>query len=229
MSMTRQDIERRLVVERYLQGKLTPSEEAAFEETYLGDPDLVDQIELAERLREGLGELALAGELPRSRPRRRLAFLASAPYAAAASVLLAASLLLSTVLYVQNAELRARASGEIPAFRIEPLFATRGDGHVIARPDEGEWIMLMVDPGASDYETYRVTVRPSQPAAAPLVQTSGIEPGYEETLAVGVPGARLVPGDYEVIVEGDADGEWRPVTRLPLHVEAAPQSSAPAR
>jgi len=222
MGMTRQDIERRLVIERYLQGQLTPSEQEAFEEAYLGDPDLVEQIELAERLREGLGELALKGELPRARPRRPLAFLTSAPYAAAASVLLAASLILSSVLYVQNVELRAGAGSDIPAFRIEPLFATRGDGHTIVRPANDEWIMLMVDPGTSDYETYRVTVRPSQASATPLVQTSGIQPGYEEALAVGVPGERLVPGDYEVIVEGDAGGEWRQVTRLPLRVEPAP-------
>lgn len=218
--MTRQDIERQLIIERYLQGKLTPTEEEAFEETYLGDPDLVEQIELTERLREGLGELALRGELPQSRPRRPLAFLGSVRYAAAASVLLAASLVLSSVLYVQNIELRDSVSGYVPAFRIEPLFSTRGDAHVIERPGDDEWIMLMVDPGSFDYETFRVTVRPSQPSAAPLVQTNAIEPGYEETLAVGVPGERLVPGDYEVIVDGDADGEWRQVARLPLRVEA---------
>jgi|SRR5690606_7318854 len=222
MSMTRQDIERQLVIERYLQGKLTPSEEEAFEETYLGDPELVEQLELTERLRDGLGELALRGELPEPRPRRPRAFFGSVPYAAAATVLLAASLVLSSALYVQNVELRDLVSGDVPAFRIEPLFATRGDAHVIARPDDGEWILLMVDPGSYDFETFRVTLRASQPFAAPILQTSGIEPGYEEALAVPVPGDRLAPGNYEVIVEGDADGEWQPVARLPLRVDASP-------
>ena len=50
--MDRQYIRDHAVIERYLSGALTAEEERAFEEAYLGDQELLDQLQAAERLRE---------------------------------------------------------------------------------------------------------------------------------------------------------------------------------
>src|SRR5690606_35731028 len=95
--------------ERYLRGALTPEEEQQFEEAYLADSALLDELELTERLRDGLktvGEARVSphGAAHSSRPWQSV--LASPRYAVAASVLLAFSLLSSAVLLVQNMGLR---------------------------------------------------------------------------------------------------------------------------
>ena len=55
--MDRRYIRDNQVIERYLKGTLTADEERAFEELYLGDPDLLDEIQLVERLGQGLKDL----------------------------------------------------------------------------------------------------------------------------------------------------------------------------
>src|SRR5690606_17530870 len=107
MSMKRQPIDQQLIIERYLQGKLTQSEEEAFEEAYLGNPELVEQLKLTERLRGGLVDLEARGEPPKPAAHRGgAAFLAAPQYAAAATLPLVGALVLSTLLYVENASLR---------------------------------------------------------------------------------------------------------------------------
>ena len=55
--MDRRYIRDNQVIERYLKGTLTADEERAFEELYLGDPDLLDEIELV----DGLARLRMSG------------------------------------------------------------------------------------------------------------------------------------------------------------------------
>ncbi len=126
------------VIERYLAGALTADEEQAFEEVYLGDPEILDQIEAAERLRDGIKGLGAAGRLERLRspaPWRRM--LASPRYATAASMLLAVSLTFSTVLYRENRNLRedgVLATSMIT--RLVPLESVRGGNAIeISAPE----------------------------------------------------------------------------------------------
>lgn len=227
MDMKREDVGEQLVIERYLKGKLDRSEEEAFEERYLYDPDLVEQLELAERLEDGLAELEKRGELRRARARRKLSILGTPQYAAAASVLLVGSLIVSALLYVENAELRgsARAVTATPSYRVLPLYSVRGAGGdaVIPRAGEDEVLVLLVDPGPSGYDTFRATVRRVGGPPEIVWVSPAAEPGYEESLAVGVPGERLPPGDYEVLIEGIAeDAAARQVARVPFRIEDAP-------
>src|SRR5262245_41628226 len=107
--MDRQYIRDNDVIERYLKGALTADEETDFEESYLGDAELLNEIEAAERLRDGIKRLDAAGGLARSRPRFGQ-MLASPRYAMAATVLLAVSLGFSSVFYNENQVLREQAS-----------------------------------------------------------------------------------------------------------------------
>ena len=71
--MDRQYIRDNQVIERYLQGRLTADEETAFEEAYIGDPDLFQELRAAELLRRGLElhDADSSDEQPRSAARAR--------------------------------------------------------------------------------------------------------------------------------------------------------------
>src|SRR5690554_705483 len=106
------------MIERYLQGRLTAEEERAFEERYLADPALLDELVLADKLGRGLEELHARGELPGGHAPAGAAgrapwlrILGSPRYAAAATVLLGLSWLLSAGLYYQNRSLREDGAG----------------------------------------------------------------------------------------------------------------------
>ena len=78
--MDRQHIRDTDVIERYLQGTLSAAEEQAFEEAYLADPQLLEELEVAERLRAGFKDLDAAEAPGRAAPPRSrwLGFVASA-------------------------------------------------------------------------------------------------------------------------------------------------------
>src|SRR5688572_27635539 len=154
MGMDRQYIRDNGVIERYLRGALTADEEQAFEEAYLGDLELLDQLQAAERLRDGIKELD-RGVLERSRPRWQQTF-ASPRYAMAATVLLAVSLGFSTVLYDENRSLREGASQTPLITRFVSLDSVRGANvPEIVAPEQDELITLMIDSGTVAYDTYR--------------------------------------------------------------------------
>lgn len=205
--MDRQYIRDHEVIERYLSGALTANEEQAFEEAYLGDPELLDQVQAAERLREGIKELDGAGRLERARPPARWRqWLASPQYAVAASVLLAVSLGFSTVLYRDNGRLRETTfSSPSPLTRLIPLVSTRGASqNTIPAPSADEWIVFQLDAGVTRYESYRAAlVRRADEGSSEIWSNSNLTPVRDE-IAVGLPGRSLRPGEYEVRLEGRA-------------------------
>jgi hypothetical protein len=204
--MDRQYIRDNEVIERYLAGVLTPDEEQAFEEVYLGDPEILDQIEAAQRLRDGIKGLAATGRLERLRspaPWRRI--LASPRYAAAASMLLAVSLTFSTVVYRENRTLRedgVSATSMIP--RLVALESVRG-GNVISipTPERDELIVLQLDAGLVAYDTYRgVLTRRDGEQSEEIWSRADLVQQPNETIWIGVRGRALPPGEYEVRLEG---------------------------
>lgn len=211
MGMDRQYIRDNQVIERYLAGALTAEEEQVFEETYLGDSEILDQIEAAERLRDGIKELATSGRLERLRPPpawRRM--LASPRYAAAASVLLVVSLGFSTVLYRDNRDLRADDFLSTSAItRFVRLDAVRGgDTAPIREPTADELTVLFLDAGTVAYDTYRATLtRRDGERSLQIWSRADLVPEPDETIPIGVPGRRLRPGSYEVRLEGRMD-DW---------------------
>src|SRR5262245_36366151 len=106
--MDRQHIRDSQVAERYLNGTLSPAEEQAFEEAYLADPQLEEELDLTERLRTAFKDIDAAGLAERAAPpRTRWLDLVSSPrYALAASLVAAVALGSTAALYVQNQDLR---------------------------------------------------------------------------------------------------------------------------
>jgi hypothetical protein len=206
--MDRQYIRDHQVIERYLKGKLSAAEEQEFEEAYLADPKLLDEIELVERLGDGLKRHKASGAIA---PRGGTAWfraLASPQLAAAASVLLVVSLVLTGALYRENASLRdslANGAG-LPLGRVTqllPLLPVRGAPLItIDAPDANGLAVLLVDPGPTPHDLYRVTISRRENQSSTAVWTADAVAGYEDQLAISLPGRLLTPGDYDVVAEG---------------------------
>src|SRR5262245_13975876 len=126
--MDRRQIRDEQVIERYLKGALTAAEEQEFEEAYLADPQLLEELELAERLRDGLKQSSPAGEaVNRAPPRARWREVFASPrYGMAASLVAAAALVSTAVLLVQNQGLRPGAPAAQTHTRLLQLVSVRG-------------------------------------------------------------------------------------------------------
>jgi len=205
--MDRQYIRDNDVIERYLKGALAADEEQAFEEAYLGDAELLDQLQAAERLRDGIKELDSAGGLGRSRPRWQQ-MLASPRYAMAATVLLAVSLGFSSVLYNENQVLRGGGSQTPMITRFVALESVRG-GNVpeTAAPAQDELIVLLLDAGIVAYDTYRAVItRRDGERSEEIWSRADLAPQLNGAIAVGLQGRMLRPGIYEAKIDGRMNG-----------------------
>ena len=203
--MNRQYIRDNDVIERYLKGALTAEEEEDFEEAYLGDAELLDQLQAAERLRDGIKGLDSAGNLERSRPRWRQT-LASPRYAMAATVLLAVSLGFSSVLYNENQVLREGGSSTPLITRFVAMASVRGGGNVteISAPAQDELTVLMIDAGVVAYDTYRAAItRRDGEQSEQIWSRADLTPELNgTTIAITLQGRMLRPGTYEAKVDG---------------------------
>ena len=236
-------INEQLLIERYLQGTLSDAEEKAFEEAIVSSPELLDQLEVAERLREGLKDLhAVEGFDSQESHRAATAAVTRFPafaavtglfhsprYALVATVLLAVSLLMTGSLYLGDKGQNALGpAGNTQIVALHTVRSVNGDEpfNVLERGNPGDWRVLMVDPGYELYSHYRATlarVVRGQPGEIMLV-LDNMQPGYEDQLALGLPSDSLAPGDYEVQVEGwrsewPSDHDYEPVNRVTFRVQ----------
>jgi hypothetical protein len=228
--MDRQHIRDNQVIERYLQGKLSAADEQAFEEAYMTDPELLGEVQLAERLREGFKNLPEEDRARQPAPRSRWLELAGSPrYGIAASLVAAAALLSSGVLYLQEPGF---GRSETVSFagpsntRVVPLVTVRGSGtpNSIVAPSTDEWTVLMLDTGLGDYDSYRAVLTRAG-SADELLRLDGMTPGYEGMVALGLPGRLLPPGDYEIRLDG-ANSDW-PAAREPDELSRTPLTVTP--
>ena len=202
--MDRQYIRDNQVIERYLQGRLTADEETAFEEAYIGDPDLFQELKTADSLRRGL-ELHEADQQGLERPTPSARADAAPRYALAASLVAGIALASSAYLFVENQALRGDdVTADAAPGRVVPLLTVRGDEpNRIDAATSSDWTVLLLDPGFTLYERYRATlVRRGAAEAAALLSVDGLTPSYEGQLAVVVPSGLLTPGDYDVVLTG---------------------------
>lgn len=196
----------RLLIERYLQGKLSADEEREFEEAYLADPSLLNELVLTERLRDGLEDAASRGTL--LEPTRSSGGAGSRWYAAAASLVAAVSLAASGWLFVENRSLRESSPAASANIRLQPLFAVRSaDAFAVPIPPADEATVLLLDPGFGDFTEYRARlVRVAGGADIEVTSATGLTPTYEDLVALPVAPGALPAGDYRVELEGLAAG-----------------------
>jgi len=196
-------IKMHLVIDRFVQGKLTGDEKAEFEERLIWDNSLREQVDLAETLRAWLRRSGEENKHTISEPESstgRISNIFLAPrYAAAASFVLGA-LITFTVLDIPDADLGFTVDASTPSL-VMPLLSTRSTGTDIQSIPvaRGAITMLLVDVPNPDH-IYRVSVRPSG-SADPVWTQEGLSVGYLEAIAVGIPGDALPPDTYVISIE----------------------------
>jgi len=225
-----------LVVERYLRDELSSEEAIAFEEDFLGSGELLDQLESAESLEQGLRDIAtLHKSTSEKKQSGWIPSLFQSPrYAMAASFFLVVSLAMTSVMFQRLNDLSGSMGNlSAAAAQIVPLVSVRsGPGsepvNRIELGEEATSFVFMLDPGFENYSHFRATVSALEADAsqAVIMQVDGLTPGYEDMLALNVPAALLNPGDFEIQIEGWRD-EWSrdhsfdPVSILTLRVNTS--------
>ena len=203
--MDRKYIDMHLLTDRYLQGSLAESEKVEFEERLVWDQELIDELDLAERLHEGLRESVADDKYTASHEDIGILVgmsgLLSVPrYAAAASFLLAVTLTAGVFL---NPFIPDGRNQTTPT-EIVPLLALRGSTAQTIVVNDNAWTVLLVDVTGT-YDSYRVTVRTDASSAEPFWMQDGLTPTYPDSVAVGMPGDSLAAGRYVLRLEGVRD------------------------
>ena len=157
-AMDRTYIEAHHVIDRYLMGQLSADEKNAFEQAYLDDPELLDQLQRAQAMHAELkkAELQLSGKMGPSRSAARWMYRPA--FALSALMLFGASLVLSGFLY---SELRSQRSVSIVPIAVGNevwLEQTRGQtDHLKTVPVNGP-VILRIDIGPNDARSYSVDI-----------------------------------------------------------------------
>jgi hypothetical protein len=203
--MDRNYIEQHLLVDRYIQGRLDGSDLDEFEERLVWDESLVEEVRVAEHLRDGLQQASAARSRVAQAPGFDLVAMLSGifavpQFAAAASFLLAVTL---TAGVFMSPLVNVGGQAGTPALQtdIVPLFTVRGEDAPEVAVDPDHWTVLLVDV-RGDYTAYRATVRKDEPDADPVWTQDGLVPTYPDSLAVGMPGSTLAAGRYLLTIDG---------------------------
>lgn len=185
------------LVDRYVRGDLSDEESAAFEAFYLSDQETLTELEIAEKLQFGLKDAAAQGRLEASsRPGWFVRAVTSPQWATAASILLVLSLGYTGLLQRQ-----LESAPDVAAPQLVPLITTRSAAPTTVVPQAPDgWLVLLVDSGFEPYSDYRAAVLDAD--GQPIWEVGGLQPGYEDLLAIGVDGSVLRPGRYDVVLQG---------------------------
>ncbi|MDH3546632.1 MAG: hypothetical protein OEN22_06010 [Gammaproteobacteria bacterium] len=194
-----------LLIDRYLRGTLADDEVTQFEERLVWDADLVDELDLAESLRDGLRETIADGSFSASTSDIGVsgyisAMLSVPRYAAAASFLLAVMLTVGLMRGPFQPDFDDIPFEATPT-EIVPLLLVRGMDVQTVKYHQGTMTVLLLDV-VGEYDSYRVTVRADAPGMEAAWLQEDLSPTYPDSLAVSMPGNLLTTGRYELIVEG---------------------------
>jgi hypothetical protein len=202
--MDRQQIHDAQLIERYLAGRLSPAEEQSLEEAYLADPALLEEIQLAERMRSGFKDLAAAEGAPQPARTARWRSVAASPrYGIAASFVAAVAFAAAGGLYLQNTELKSGVGQSgASAARVLDLVTVRGAGgtNAITAPAANEWTVLRLDTGFADYDVFSAALLRAG-TADELVRVDGLA-ASDGLVSLGLPGSALPAGSYELRLAG---------------------------
>ncbi len=224
------------VVDRYLVGRLTSEDEAAFEEHLFECAECLEKVQWGEELRRGLRTVAAEDAARATVSLGLMAWLRGRQPMQLAGIagLALAVVLLPAVVVWQQAELgRMQTTIEQIANRgaglVEPtgallvvsLGVVRDGGGEVAeiRPDpEKEAVLLSLELQAVEASRYRVTLRDT--GGEILWTGDGLEPNLYDTLLVALPSSYLTTGSYLIKVEGLSTAGAEPAGEMEFRVLA---------
>ncbi|MBT8079146.1 MAG: hypothetical protein KJO31_11270 [Gammaproteobacteria bacterium] len=200
--MEKRYIDTHLLVDRYLQDSLGESELAEFEERLVWDEELVDEVQLASILRDGLRRTANSGDfsLRESRMNRVAEFFRVPQYAAAASFLFAVALGVGLLNSPMLSDTDRGGSTELKT-DIVPLMALRSSDGPTIYVNADSWTVLLVDVVGS-YDSFRATIRQRENGGEEIWSGDNLIPNYLDTISIGMPGRLLPAGQYLLTLEG---------------------------
>jgi hypothetical protein len=197
------DIER---IRDFVAGRLSDDEHRAFEDRLARDPGLVRDLELSQRLREGLERLREGGQLNVSTRRefpRHWAWAAGL----AATVAVVALLLWVRPDDHQRLELMASAGPSAAPAATFTFVAMRGPSTnpVLDLPADGLVEFRASRPAGSEETRYRIVLNWLDAGGGRVTvgDRGGLESGTDGLVRVYADAARLSPGDYELRLEAD--------------------------
>ncbi len=227
------DLER---IRDYLGDHLPEDDRRAFEHRLLGDPNLVREVELSLRLREGLEQLRESHRIdfvPRRAPRRARLWAAGAAVAAAAAGIAVVWWVYPTLrpASVLSASVPAGAarsgSGGATVARFT-FVAARGSTStpVLALPARGLLELRVAPATRSAGRVYRVTLERLTGATARsrVGSVAGLASGPDGFVRCFADATRLQPGDYELQVTGGNEPGPAQTFSFTLRPDGSPSS-----
>lgn len=220
-------IERTDVIDRYVRGTMPPADRAEFEEHFLDCQKCLEQLELARSLREGIKVCAAqpSGVLATQARPRSPGWFSWLPAAAMAVLLVSAipSVLLYRSLESTRTDLdrETREAGQLRNAPLLPpavytLSPTRGveTARTIKIPDSPRWILLALELDTSQYHDYRAVL---QDGSGRTAWSSGsLRADAPDAIGVALPSRILHPGDYVLVLEGQAANGFVSAASFPL-------------
>jgi hypothetical protein len=220
MSVTKIGLDEFETVNRYLSGRLTEAECAAFETRLVREPELVRELEAIARFKIGLRALQDRGELEQTLeapPWPRLFAVAAAVVVLALGALMYSNVYTPaerSLLAAVPATLLDRQGKVLPSagtFTVLRKRATTADA-VIELPPAGNSLELRVLPESPpDQDGYGVSLwqQPQGAAAEKLASLTHVNATADGFLTVFMDASRLTPGEYLLVVS-PSNGDDRP-------------------
>ena len=209
--MNKSDIDMHLLVDRFLAGALCDDKRAEFEERLVWDKDLLEEVHLAEQLRDAMKVSAesrqFEGEDRVTGLGTLFANLFAVPqYAAAASFLVAVAL---TSVFFMNPQGGVGGTldydGWVPDTVMETvsyqLFSVRGSGQQALEVEANTWTVFEVD-AVESCARDRATIRSAADTGESFTRQLTLKPNFQQVLAIGLPTEILEVGPYVLDVEG---------------------------
>ncbi len=224
-----------LWIERYVAGRLSPREEARFEDHYLDCQPCLEAVKANEALVRGLRQvaaeeslgLAIAASAVRRQWLRR-----SLPWAALLACAIAASLFLLPGLRTPTPAPGPRVTEQaqintailsLSPLRGEIAAGAQNTAHRLTLANKPEWVVLSLSLDGLDQESalpegYSLHLKR---AGKSLWQDKGLLPDHRGELVLSLHSSLLTPGDYLLEVLSGQEGAERVLSRYPLHIRLA--------
>jgi hypothetical protein len=211
--MDREFIEKNQIVERYLTGKLPPKGVADFERVCRGDPRLVEELRLADRVNSAMRLLEASGQ-PEPWAEKPRAFWEKPPFIGAAAALAAVFLIATIVLFVQLRAAEARIAG-LEAMVVERPIDPSSRGRTVTvipsrsgpvrrglfttGADGAEFVEMRIDVSWADTQAFRVTIE--REGQARVLRLDNLLRDSNGHIRVGFNSSAFGPGTYTLTID----------------------------
>lgn len=200
------------VASRYLAGQLSAAEQEAYEQHFIENPDVVQELEATARMKVGLANLRDTGQIesvlrdaPRQVRRNSLLALAASVAIAALGIVLwrGTAQVGEAILFTSSSRLTDRAGQPLALGGQYALLRTRASDHdaVVQLPSEPSAIELRVRPEsqASEFRATLAAIR-ADGSVTQVAAVDGLRAETDRFVRLYVDSSQLSPGPYLLVL-----------------------------